>query len=99
MGESHFAHWPVAIYGVLLLMAGMAYFILARTLVTLHGADSELATALGRDWKGKASMGIYFAAIPLAFLKSWIACLLYALVMLMWLVPDRRIEKTLRSDR
>ena len=95
MGENQFAAWPVALYGAVLWFAAVAYFILARALVSLHGKDSVLATALGRDFKGKVSMVIYLTAIPLAFVKSWFACALYVLVEVMWLVPDRRIEKTL----
>ena len=95
MGENRFAAWPVALYGTVLLFAAIAYFILARALISLHGTDSVLATALGRDFKGKISMVIYLAAIPLAFVKSWFACALYVLVAVMWLVPDRRIEKTI----
>lgn len=95
MGENRYASWPVALYGVVLLLAAIAYFVLARALVALHGKDSVLATALGRDVKGKASVLIYLAAIPLAFERAWIAVALYFLVALMWLVPDRRIEKVL----
>jgi len=78
-----------------LLFAAIAYFILVRALLSLHGKGSTLATALGRDFKGKVSMVIYAIAIPLAFVKSWLACAFYVLVAIMWLVPDRRIEKTL----
>ena len=93
MGENHFAAWPVALYGVVMLLAAIAYFILARTLISLHGKDSALATAFGRDFKGKISPLICTVAIPLAFVRSWISCALYVLVAIMWLVPDRRIEK------
>jgi uncharacterized membrane protein len=95
MGENHFAAWPVALYGVILLLAGFAYFLLARALIAHHGKDSTIATALGRDFKGKASLAIYAAAIPLAFENAWISCALYVLVAVIWLIPDRRIEKTL----
>ena len=95
MGESHFASWPVALYGAVLLAAAIAYLILARTLISLHGRDSALATAFGRDLKGKISLVIYALAIPLGFVKPWISCALYAGVTAMWLVPDRRIERTL----
>ena len=97
MGENHFAAWPVALYGVVLLLAAIAYFILTRTLIALHGRESVLATAVGRDRKGKVSIVIYLAAIPLAFVNSWISCALYVLVAIMWLIPDRRIEKTLHE--
>ena len=78
-----------------LLFAAVAYFILTRTLISLHGSESTLAAALGRNFKGKVSIAIYVAAIPLAFLYAWISCALYVLVTVMWLVPDRRIKKTL----
>lgn len=97
MGETNFSTWPVALYGVVLLCAAIAYFILAKALVALHGRESALATALGRDFKGKASMAIYLAAIPLAFASAWLAWALYVVVALMWFIPDRRIEKTLVS--
>ena len=94
MGENQFAAWPVALYGLVMLCAAIAYFILVRTLLSLHGLESVLATALGRDFKGKISIVIYLVAIPLAFLRSWLACALYVFVAIMWLVPDRRIERT-----
>jgi uncharacterized membrane protein len=97
MGETRFAAWPVAFYGMVMLGAGLAYFILTRALIALHGRDSVLATALGRDVKGKASVVIYAAAIPLAFVAPWLACALYVVVAVIWLVPDRRIEKTLET--
>jgi uncharacterized membrane protein len=93
MGENHFAAWPVALYGVILLFAAIAYFILAHVLVSLHGRTSVIGIALGRDFKGKVSMVIYLAAIPLAFYRPWLAFALYMSVAAMWLVPDRRIEK------
>ncbi len=95
MGENHFAAWPVALYGTVLLLSAIAYFILTKLLVSLHGENSVLAAALGSDFKGKISMVIYLIAVPLAFVNSWLACGLYVLVAIMWLVPDRRIEKTL----
>ena len=95
MGENHFAAWPVALYGLVMLCAGIAYFILARALVSSHGRDSTLAKALGKDFKGKLSVVFYAAAIPLAFVSSWLACALYVLVAAMWLIPDRRIEQAL----
>jgi uncharacterized membrane protein len=95
MGENKFAAVPVALYGVVLLGAAIAYFILARSLLAIHAPDSLLAIALGADFKGKVSVVIYLMAIPLAFVRSWAACLLYVLVAVMWLVPDRRIEKTI----
>ncbi len=95
MGENNFARWPVAVYGAVLLFAAVAYFILAKTLIALHGRDSVIATALGRDFKGKISIVIYLAAVALALVGPWIACALYVSVAVMWLVPDRRIERTL----
>ena len=95
MGENHFAALPVATYGVVLLLAGFAYFILARVLIAHHGADSALARAIGSDLKGKLSLGIYGLAIPLAFASPGAACALYVAVAVMWLIPDRRIEKVL----
>ena len=94
MGENHFAAWPVALYGMVLLAAAIAYFILARALIAINGKDSPLARAFGRDMKGKISPLIYAAAIPLAFVRPWISCALYILVAVTWLVPDRRIERT-----
>jgi uncharacterized membrane protein len=93
MGENQFAAGPAALYGAVLLCAAIAYFILARSLLSIHSQDSVLAMALGADFKGKISMVIYLVAIPLAFVRSWLACSLYVLVAVMWLVPDRRIEK------
>lgn len=95
MGENHFSGWPVALYGAVLLFAAFAYFILVRALLSLHGQDSVLATALGRDVKGKLSLLFYAAAIPLSFLNSLLASLLYVLVAVMWLIPDPRIEKNI----
>ena len=97
MGENHFAALPVALYGTVLLFAAIAYYILARVLVASHGKDSALAIALGRDFKGKVSLVIYAVAILLSAVNSWFACLLYMLVAIMWLIPDRRIERTLTS--
>ena len=93
MGENHFASWPVALYGVVMVCAGLAYFILVRTLVSRQGADSALARALGRDFKGKISPVLYAAAIPLAFFQAWASCALYVVVAIIWLIPDRRIER------
>lgn len=95
MGENHFSSWPVALYGINLLCAAIAYFILTRALLRIHGADSDLAIALGTDFKGKISMVVYVVAIPLAFVNSLLAGSLYVLVAITWLVPDRRIEKRL----
>jgi uncharacterized membrane protein len=97
MGENHFAPRPVALYGVVLLMAGIAYFILAQALIRHHGRDSPLAVALGNDFKGKVSVAIYAAAVPLSFASHWLALGLYVFVAIMWLIPDRRIEKVLHD--
>jgi uncharacterized membrane protein len=95
MGENHFAAWPVAIYGVVLLLAAVAYFLLSKTLIKLHGRGSTLATSIGSDRKGKISIVIYAAAIPLAFVQGWIAGACYVGVAILWLIPDRRIERKL----
>ena len=92
MGENHLDSWPVAVYGIVLLLAGMAYFTLTRVLIRLHGHGSTLAASIGSDRKSKLSILIYIAAIPLAFAQPWIASLGYVVVAVMWLVPDRRID-------
>jgi uncharacterized membrane protein len=95
MGENHFAPAPTALYGVVLLMAAVAYFILQQLIIASQGPDSLLKKAVGGDWKGKLSPVFYILAVPLAFLSEWISLALYVLVALMWLVPDRRIEHVL----
>jgi uncharacterized membrane protein len=95
MGENYFAAWCVAFYGMVMLFASIAYFILTRVLISLHGRESILARAVGRDYKGQISTVIYLVAIPLALVKAWLACALYITVAIMWLIPDRRIERTL----
>jgi uncharacterized membrane protein len=97
MGHTQLAAWPIALYGTVLLLAAVAYFILTRALIALHGRDSILAAAIGRDSKGKISMGIYLIAIALSFASAGLAFALYIAVAVMWLIPDRRIEKTLSS--
>ena len=97
MGENHFEAVPVAFYGVVLLLAAVAYYMLTRTLLWHHEQDSTLAKALGRDRKGKLSLIIYAGAVPLAFVNPWLAFALYILVAVIWLVPDRRIEKVLST--
>jgi uncharacterized membrane protein len=96
--DSHFAALPMAGYGVILLLAAMAYWILVRTLLVQHGHDSTLGRAIGLDWKGTISVGCYAAAIPLAFARPWIAGAVYAGVAAMWLVPDRRIERVIGAE-
>ena len=95
IGETHFAAWPVALYGVVLLLSGGAYVVLSRVLVARHGKDSALAQAVGRDEKGKVSVLLYTAAVPLAFVDPRISCAIYVAVAILWLVPDRRIEKVM----
>jgi uncharacterized membrane protein len=95
MGENRFAPTPTALYGVVLLMAAIAYFILQRTIIAIHGRGSLLAAAVGSDLKGKISPVLYLIAIPAAFVHTGIAGGLYVAVALIWLVPDRRIERTL----
>jgi uncharacterized membrane protein len=92
-GENHFASTPVAVYGFVLMMAGVSYYILTRALLNAEGKDSDLARALGGDFKGKISVLLYAAAIPLAFFHSWAALLIYVAVAAIWLIPDRRIEQ------
>lgn len=95
MGENHFAPLPSALYGAVLLMAATAYWILTRAIISAGGENSLLATAIGKDKKGNLSLVLYAAAIPLAFVNHWVSQALYVAVALMWLVPDRRIEKAL----
>lgn len=96
MGDNHFAPRPVAVYGVVLLCAAVAYFVLVRTLLAHHERDSALARAIGDDFKGKISVALYAVAIVAATWRPWLACALYVAVAVIWLVPDRRIEKVLR---
>ena len=98
MGQNNFAATPTAIYGVVLLMAGLAYWILVRVIVANEGPESVVARAIGKDFKGNISLLIYAVAIPLAYLSSGLANALYVLVALIWLVPDRRIERALRDQ-
>lgn len=97
MGENNFAAVPVALYGLVVLLAAIAYFILTRVLIAHHGKDSTLAAAIGRDTKGKISVGIYVIAVVSALIVPWFACLLYMLVAILWLIPDRRIERSLMT--
>ena len=99
MGENNFAAVPVAVYGLVMLMAGVAYYILTHALIGHHGKSSPLALAVGDDTKGKISLLIYALAVPLSFLAPWLAVSLYVLVALIWLVPDPRIEKSARPQR
>ena len=97
MGENGLAAIPTAIYGFVLLMAAIAYVILEHAIIAKEGRDSLVAQAVGREWKGKLSLVLYVAAIPLAFVSSWIASGLYAFAALLWLIPDRRIERQLEK--
>jgi uncharacterized membrane protein len=99
IGENHFAPAPMAIYGLVMLMAAIAYFVLQRAIMAREGRDSLLARAVGRDLKGKLSPFFYLAAIPLAFVNRWIAGALYVAVAVLWLVPDLRIERALSRER
>ena len=92
MGENHFEALPTAVYGMVLLLAGVAYTVPLRTILAAQGPSSKLAAAVGSDVKGKISLLLYGAAIPLAFVNQWISDAIYVLVALIWLVPDRRIE-------
>ncbi|HJV39684.1 MAG TPA: TMEM175 family protein [Geothrix sp.] len=98
MGGNHFAAGPVALYGFILLMAGLAYYLLSRCLIHHHGRGSLLEAAVGGDFKGKISVAIYAAAILLSFANRWAGFALYWVVALIWLVPDRRIEKILARE-
>jgi uncharacterized membrane protein len=95
MGENHFASVPTAAYGVILLMAAIAYWILQRLIIRAQGASSLLRKAIGRDWKGKVSPVLYLIGILAAPVAPYFACTIYALVAIIWLVPDRRIERVL----
>jgi uncharacterized membrane protein len=97
MGQTNFAPWPVAAYGAVLLLAGVAYWVLTRALVARHGKGSALAQAVGRDFKGMVSMAVYAVAIAASFADPRLACGLYVLVAVIWLVPDRRIEAVLAA--
>jgi uncharacterized membrane protein len=97
MGENHFAAVPTALYGLVLLAAAIAYWILQRVIIAAQGESSVLRRAVGGDWKGKLSPVLYLLAILLTFVASWAAQLIYVVVALLWLVPDRRIERALRA--
>ena len=97
MGENHFAAVPTALYGLVLLAAAIAYWILQRVIIAAQGESSVLRRAVGGDWKGKLSPVLYLLAILLTFVASWAAQLIYVVVALLWLIPDRRIERALRA--
>ena len=98
MGDNHFAPLPTAVYGVAVLMPAIAWYLLQKAITRTHGTESTLAKALGSDIKGKISLAFYVAAIVLAFVSPWISLAIYALVALMWLVPDRRIEHAIAYE-
>jgi len=98
MGENNFAATPLALYGINLLMAAIAYYVLQTMILRIHGRDSILAKAIGRDLKGKMSPILYIIAILSTFVNDWIAGAIYVLVALIWLIPDKRIEKTLLRE-
>lgn len=95
MGENHFARQPAALYGFVLLMAAIAFFILKGRIIASQGKDSILKKAVGNDWKGKISLVMYIAGIAMAFVSNWLSLALYVAVALMWLVPDQRIERVM----
>ena len=97
MGEHHFEEWPVATYGVVMAMAGVAYYILSRAIIRHHGPESTLRAAVGSDEKGVLSVVFYALAIGLAFFNRWVALGLYITVAVMWLVPDKRIERVINE--
>lgn len=99
MGENHFAAMPSAVYGAVLFMAACAYFLLQWTILRSEGPASQLQAAIGRDWKGKVSLLAYGTAIVSAFWLQWLAQLIFALVALLWLIPDRRIERVVAPER
>jgi uncharacterized membrane protein len=98
MGENHLQPAPTLVYGVVLLSAAITYYILQNAIIHREGRNSVLASAVGRDWKGKLSPAIYLSAIALAFVRPWISNALYALAALIWFVPDRRIERALERE-
>ncbi len=97
MGQNHLAPVPTAVYGAVLLLAAVSWTVLQRAIIAADGEGSKLAAAVGRDLKGKASLSLYVAAIPLAFVRTWMAAGIFVLVALIWLVPDSRIEARLRE--
>ena len=93
MGENHFEPRPVALYGVVMLMSGVAYYILTVTLIRHHGPESALREAVGKDFKGVMSVAMYAIAIALSFINHWVALAIYWIIAVVWLIPDRRIER------
>jgi len=99
MGENNFSTMPVVLYGIVLLMAGVAYYFLAHILAGLHGKNSTLAEAIGKDWKGIVSVLIYAVGIGLSFINPWLGFLMYVTVAIIWFIPDTRIEKKITADK
>jgi uncharacterized membrane protein len=99
MAANHFAALPVALYGLVLLFAGVAYFILTKALIAHHGKDSMLASAIGKDRKGTISLAVYVAGIALSFWRPWVGFSCYVAVAIMWLLPDPRIERNVRKHK
>ena len=99
MGENHFARVPTAAYGIVLLAAGVAYYALQSAIIRRQGAGSTLAAAIGTDFKGKLSPALYALGIGMAFVNRWLAIAVYAVVALMWLIPDRRVARTIEAAR
>ena len=97
MGQNHFTAAPTVFYGVVLLMAAIAYVVLQQAIIRAHGQDSILKKAIGRDWKGKLSLALYIVAIVATLRSTWIAQAIFAVIALIWLIPDRRIEKRLAA--
>lgn len=98
MGENNFSANPTTLYGIVLFMCAVAYFILQKRIITGHGTDSKLAKAIGKDYKGKISTLLYLAAIVICQFHTYLACAIYVLVAFIWLIPDRRIERTLYAS-
>jgi len=98
MGENHFAEAPTALYGALLLCSAIAYYVLQQCIIHSQGPESLLKRAVRGDWKGKVSPVFYALAVPLAFVSPWVSLALYVVVSLIWLVPDRRIERALERE-
>lgn len=99
MGENHFKSLPVALYGIILLMAAVAYYVLQTVIIKSHGTDSILARAVGKDFKGKISPILYIIAIGSSWISGWIAGAIYMLVAFIWLVPDKRIEVIFNNEK
>lgn len=97
MGENHFTKWPVILYGVVLLMAGVAYYLLAHELVRIHGKDSMIGKAIGKDRKGILSVVLYVIGIALTFINPWMGFGVYCIVAIIWFVPDKRIERNIEN--